>query len=117
MFYPPTIREDATPSSEVRDAPEEVKVASPGTALEITSPEMPAKESGPSGAARIDEGQNPDTPKETVGSVGGDPVSHIEGPAIVVEPLQLVPLAMGSKDPEISPVQPSQEGVKNKSKE
>ena len=29
VFYPPTIREDATPSSEVKDAPEEVEVASP----------------------------------------------------------------------------------------
>ena len=107
MFYPPTIREDATPSFEVRDAPEEVEVASPGAALVITSPEVPAKESGPSGAVGTDEGQNPDTPKETVRSVGDDPVSHIEGPVIVVESLQSVPLGEGSKDPEISPAQPS----------
>ena len=117
MFNPLAIREDATPSSEVRDAPEEVEVASPGAALLITSPEVPAKESGPSGAARTDEGQNPNTPKETVGSVGDDPVSHIEGPVIVVEPFQPVPLGEGSKDPEISPAQPSQEGVKDMSKE
>ena len=103
MFYPPDIREDATPSSEVRDAPEEVEVASPGVALAITSSEVPAKESGPSGAVGTDEGQNPDTPKETVRSVGDDPVSHIEGPVIVVEPLQSVPLSEGSKNPEISP--------------
>ena len=56
MFYPPAIREDATPSSEVRDAPEEVEVASPGVALAITSPEVPAKENGPSGAVGTDEG-------------------------------------------------------------
>ena len=41
-------------------------------------------------------------PKETAGSVSGDPVSHIEGPVIVVEPLQSVPLAEGSKDLETS---------------
>ena len=117
MFYPPAIREDATPSSKVRDAPEEVEVASPGAALEITSPEVLAKESGPSGAAGTGEGQNPDMPKETVGSVGDDSVSHIEGSVIVVEPLQSIPLGKGSKDPEISPAQPSQEGVKGKSKE
>ena len=29
VFYPLAIREDATPSSEVKDAPEEVEVASP----------------------------------------------------------------------------------------
>ena len=107
MFYPPAIREDATPSSKVWDAPEEVEVASPSVALAITSPEVPAKESGPSGAAGTDEGQNPDTPKETAGSAGDDPISYIEGPVIVVEPLQPVPLGEGSKDPEISPAQPS----------
>ena len=117
VFYPPAIREDATPNSEVRDAPKEVEVASPGAALVITSLEVPSKKSGPSGAIRTDEGQNLDTPKEIVGSVGDDSVSHIEGPVIVVEPLQSIPLGEGSKDLEISPAQPSQEGVKDKSKE
>ena len=117
MFYPLAIREDATPSSEVRDAPKEVEVTSPAVALVITSPEVPAKESGPSGVARIDEGQNPNTPKEIVGSVGDNPVSHIEGSVIVVEPLQSVPLGEGSKDPKISPDQLSEEGVEAKSKE
>ena len=56
VFYPPAIREDATPSSEVRDAPKEVKVVCPGAALIITSLEVPAKENGPSGAVGIDEG-------------------------------------------------------------
>ena len=107
MFYPPAIREDATPSSKVWDAPEEVEVASPGAALLITSPEVPAKESGPSGATRTNEGQNPDTPKETVRSIGDDLISHIKRPVIVAEPLQLVPLGEGFKDPEVSPAQPS----------
>ena len=65
------------PNSKVRDAPEEVEVASPGIVLAITSPEVPAKESGPFGAVETDEDQNPDTPKETVGSVGDNMVSHI----------------------------------------
>ena len=51
VFYPLTIREDATPSFEVQDAPEEVEVTSPSAALETTSPKVPAKESGPSGEA------------------------------------------------------------------
>ena len=38
VFYPPAIREDATPSSEVRDAPEGVEVASTSAAPEIISP-------------------------------------------------------------------------------
>ena len=86
MFNPLAIREDATPSSEVRVAPKEVEDASPGAALAITSPEVPAKESGPSGAAGTDEGQNLDTPKETIGSVGDDPVSYVEGLVILVGP-------------------------------
>ena len=117
MFYPHAIREDATPSFEIWDALEEVEVASPGATLVIISPEVPAKESGPSGAAGTDEGQKLGTPKETVGSVGDDPISHIEGPVIVIEPFQSVPLSEGSKDLEITHAQPSQEGVDAKSKE
>ena len=87
VFYPLAIREDATSSSEVRDAPEGVEVASPSAASEIISPQVSAKESGSSGTAGADEGQGLDAPKETAGFVSGDPVSHIEGPVIVVEPL------------------------------
>ena len=117
VYYPPAIKEDATPSFEVRDALKEVEVASLSAALAITSPEVPAKESGPSGAAGTDDGQDPDAPKETVGFVGDASVSHVEGPVIVVKPLQSIPLGEGSKDPEISPVQLSREGVEAKLKE
>ena len=115
MFYPPAIREDATPSSEVRDALKGIKVASPSAAQEIISPQVFAKGSGPSGMVGADESQDPDTPKETAGFVSGGSVSHIEGPVIAAEPLQSLPLAKGSKDPEISPAQPSLEGIEDKS--
>ena len=62
VYYPPAIREDAPFSSEVRDAPEEVEAAGPDAALAITSSKEPAKESDPSGAAEMNEGQNPDAP-------------------------------------------------------
>ena len=117
VFYPPTIREDAAPSSEAQDAPEGVEVASPNAALKIIFPQVPTKESGPSGMVGADEGQGPDAPKETAGSVSGGSVSHIEGSIIVVEPLQSVLLAEGSKDPEASPAQPSLEGIEDKSEE
>ena len=86
VFYPSAIRENATLSSEVRDALEGVEVASPNAAPEISSPQVPAKESGSSGMAGADEGQGPDAPKEIAGPVNGDPV----------------PFAEGSKDLEIS---------------
>ena len=115
MFYPPAIREHATPNSEVRDAPEGIEVASPSAAQETISPQVPAKGSGPSGTAGADESQDPAGPKEAAGSVSGSPVSHIEWPIIAAEPFQSVPLAKGSKDPEVSPAQPSLEGIEDKS--
>ena len=48
MFYPPAIREDATPSSEVRDAPEGIEVASPNAATKAIFPQVPAEGSDPS---------------------------------------------------------------------
>ena len=91
------------PSSEVRDALEEVEVAGPKAALAITSSKEPAKESDPSGATETNEGQNPDAPQETIGSTGDAPVSLAKGPVLLVKLLQSVPLGKGFKDLETSP--------------
>ena len=74
-----------------------VEVASPSAALAIPSFEVPAKESGPFRAVRMDEGQDPDAPKETVEPIGDASVSHVEGPVIIVEPLQSAPLVRAPK--------------------
>ena len=105
------------PSSEVRDAPKEVEVTGPGVALALTSSKEPAKESDHSGVAETNEGQNPDAPQETIGSIGDTPISHAEGLVLLVEPLQSVPLGEGSKDLETSPAQLSKVGVEATSKE
>ena len=86
VFYPPAIREDATSSSEVRDALEGIEVASPSAATKTISPQVPAEGSDPSGMAGADESRDPDAPKEIAGPVSDDPV----------------PFAEGSKDLEIS---------------
>ena len=117
VYYPPAIRENAPPSSKVRDAPEEVKAASPGATLAITSSKESAKESDPSRAAETNEGQNPDAPQETIGSTGDAPISLAEGPVLLIEPLQSVPLGEGSKDLETSPAQLSKVGAEATSKE
>ena len=117
MYYPPTIREDAPSNSEVKDAPEEVKAAGPRAALTITSSKEPAKESDPSRATETNEGQDPNAAQETVGSTGDAPVSHAEGPVLLIEPLQSVPLGKGSKDLETFPAQLSEVGAEAKSKE
>ena len=105
------------PSSEVRDALEEVEVIGPEAALAITSSKESAKESDPSRAAEKDEGQNPDAPQETIGSTGDAPVSYAEGPVLLVESLQLVPLGKGFKDLETFPAQLSEVGAEARSKE
>ena len=117
MYYPLTIREGAPSSSEVRDAPEEVKAAGPGATSAVTSSEELAKESEPSGVAKTNEGQNPDAPQETVGSTGDVPIFHAGGPVLLVKPLQVVPLSKGPKDIETPPAQPSKVGAETRSKE
>ena len=117
VYYPSAIREDAPSSSEVRDAPEEAEAAGPRAALVITSSKEPAKESELSRVAETNEGQKPDAPQETVGSTVDAPIYHAEGPALLVEPLQSVPLEEGSKDLETSPAQISEAGVEIGSKE
>ena len=87
MYYPLAIREDDPSSSEARDAPKEVKATGPRAVLAITSPDEPAKESEPSGAAGANEGQNPDATLETVEAIGDAPISHAKGPVLLVEPL------------------------------
>ena len=105
------------PSSEVRDAPKEVEVTGPGVALALTSSKEPAKESDHSGVAETNEGQNPDAPQETIGFTDDASISFAEGPVLLVEPLQSVPLGEGSKDLETSPAQLSKVGVEATSKE
>ena len=105
MYYPPAIKEDAPSSFEAKDAPEEVEAAGTGPVLAITSPEEPTKESEPSGAVKADEGQNPDAPQKIAEPTGDASISPIEGPALLVEPLQVVPLGEGFKDLETSPTQ------------
>ena len=82
MYYPPTIREDASSSSEARDAPGHTEATA---ALAITSSKESAEESGLSGAVETDEGQNLDAPQEIIGSTGDAPVSLTEGLVLLVE--------------------------------
>ena len=117
MYYPPAIKEDAPSSSEAWDSLKEIEAVGPDAALAITSSKGPAKESDSSGAAEMDEGLNPDASQETIGSTGDAPVSLAEGPVLLIEPLQSVPLGKGFKDLKISPAQLSEAGAKTRSKE
>ena len=117
MYYPLAIKEDASSSSEAKDASGQTEVTGPDAALALTSSRKRAEESSPSGVAKTDEGQNPYAPQETIGSTSDTSVSLAEGPVLLVEPLQSVPLGEGFKDLETSPTQLSEAGVKARSKE
>ena len=67
--------------------------------------------------AETDEGQNPDAPQKTIGSIGDAPVSLAKGPVLLIEPLQSVPLGEGFKDLDTSPAQLSEAGAEARSKE
>ena len=116
VYYPPAIRENAPSSSEVRDVPKDIEAASPKAVLAITSSKEPAKENKPFGVAEMSEGQNPNAPQKTIESTGDAPVSHAEGPVLLVEPLQAVPFGKGSKDLETSPAYLSKGGVETRPK-
>ena len=116
VYYPHVIREAAPSSSEVRDAPEEAEAAGPGAVLAITIPEKPARESEPFGAAETSEGLNPDAPQKITESTGDAQAPYAEEPALLVKPLQVVPLGKGSEDLEVSSAQLSEEGAKTKPK-
>ena len=62
VYYPLAIREDASSSSEAKDASGQTKATDPDATLAITSSKEPAEERSPSKAAETVEGQNPDAP-------------------------------------------------------
>ena len=81
-----------------------------------TTTDEPAKESEPSGAAETSEGLSLEAPLRAVESTVEAQAPHVEEPALLVEPLQVVPLGEGSKDLEIISAQLSEDGDKTKSK-
>ena len=84
--------------------------------MAIIAPKEPAKESDTFGAAETSEGLNPDAPQKTAESTSDAQAPHAEEPALLVEPLQVVPLGEGSKDLEIASTQLSKEGAQTKPK-
>ena len=71
----------------------------------MTAPDEPARESEFSGAAEKNESLNPEAPQKTVESTADAQAPHAEELALLVEPLQAIPLGEGSKDPETASIQ------------
>ena len=116
VYYPPAIREAALSSSEAGGVPEGDEATGTVATMVSTTPDEPAKESEPFGAAKIGEGLNLKAPPRAVESTTEAQASHAEEPTLLVEPLQAVPLDKGSRDLEITSTQLSEGGDKTKSK-
>ena len=116
IYYPPTIKEAASSSSKVRGVPEGAKVAGTVAAAVSTSLDKPAKESEPSEAVEASEGLSLEAPPRAAESAAEAWALHAEEPALLVEPLQAVPLGEGFKDLEITSSQLSEGGDKTKLK-
>ena len=116
VYYPPTIREIAPSSSKARGIYEEAEAAITMVATATIAPNEPAKESEPSGVVETSEGLSLKAPPRAIGSTAEAQAPHAEEPALLVEPLQAVPLGKGSKDLEITYARLSKDGDKTKSK-
>ena len=114
VYYPPAIKETTPSSSEVRGVPKGAQATRTVAAAATTAPDEPAKESKPSGATEIGEGQSLEVPLRAVESTTEAQAPHAEEPALLVEPLQTVPPGEGSKDLETTFTQLSKEGIKTK---
>ena len=116
VYYLSAIRETALSSSEVGGVPEEAEAAGTVVTTATTAPDEPAKESEPSGAAETGEGLSLEAPLRAVKSTVEAQAPHVKEPALLVEPLQVVPLSESSKDLEITSTRLSKDGDKTKSK-
>ena len=87
VYYPPSIRETAPSSSKVRDVPEETETAGLEVTVATNAPDEPAKESEPSRVAETSESLNLEAPQKAAKSTAEAQATHVEEPALLVEPL------------------------------
>ena len=98
VFYPLAIRETASASSEAMRDPQEA-----GVAQIIVPPSESTKGREPYDATEAPEGLNPEMPKEGAEPTVSAQISGTKEPAILVQPLQVIPLADVPKSIETNP--------------
>ena len=116
VYYPSAIQETAPVSFEAKGALEEAETARPKVALAITTLDEPAEESELPRAIETHGSLNPEAPQEAAESTAGAQAPHAVELALLVQPLQTIPLGDASKGPEVTPAQLPKEGVKIKLK-
>ena len=104
MFYPLAICKTASASSETVSAPQETEatqlIVIPNESIEGGEPHKETETSG---------GLNPEMPQETAKSTVSAQIFVVEELALLVQPLQVIPLADVSKGLEANPTRPPQE--------
>ena len=93
VYYPPAIRETASTSSEAVSAPQEAEAAQPEVPQSVLTPDEPTKGGEFHGATKKPGGLNPEVPQKAAKSIVSVQVSDAEEPALLVRPLQAIPLA------------------------
>ena len=117
IFYPPAIRETAPASSEAMSDQHEAGVTQSKAAQVIVPLGELIEEGEPHDATEAPGGMNPEMPKKGVELTVRALIPDAEEPAILVQPLQAIPLTEIPKGIETDPAQPSQEGDVSQSPE
>ena len=111
IFYPPAIREAASASSETVSDQHEAGV----TQSEAAQVGVPPGESLKGGelhdVIEAPESMDPEVPKEDAEPTVNAQIPDAEEPAILAQPLQVIPLAEVPKSTDTDPAQPSLEGT------
>ena len=109
IFYPPAIRETASASSEAMSDQHEVGVTQ-SEAAQIIVPSGELIEGGePLDATEAPGGMNPEMPKKGAEPTVSALIPDAEEPAILIQPLQAIPLTKIPKSIETDPAQPFQD--------
>ena len=103
VYYPSAIQETAPVSFEAKGALEEAETARPEAALAVSTHDEPTEGGELPGAIETHGSPNPEVPQEAVESIVSAQASHAEEPALLVQPLQTIPLVDVSKGPEANP--------------
>ena len=117
VYYLPAIRETASTSFKAVSAPKETEAAQPETAQLILTPEESTKGGEVHGATETPRGPNPEMPQEAAMSIVNAQIFDADEPALLVQPLQAIPLADVSEGLKTNPAWPPQEGDVSQSPE
>jgi len=110
VYYPPAIRETASTSSETVSAPKETEAAQPETVQLILTPDESTKGGELHEATETVGGLNPEMLQGAAKSIVSAQISDVEKPALLVQPLQAIPLVNVSEGLKANLVRPPQEG-------